>query len=224
MFQVSGVAGPVTSAGQGDVRSGDAESSERREVSLASLGEQDVLWIALGVPLGVTVNPRDTTDSAVDVRLSGEPIPLSLGLAGLYAEALVPRSEDDLVRASAAYELDDPHAAIATLRSKGLLASVTRWEMDDTLYAARIISIAIGLGNSVEDPYTWTITDPGNDTQLKLDGLAYAIWAECDGKTKISEACARVSDEFEVDPSRVRLKAGWLVLAMMYTRLAFIDT
>jgi hypothetical protein len=179
----------------------------------------EVLWIAVGIPQGVVLDPQSQERFGA-VRRGGEVVFVDVADYALWTQLLVPRSQPAMA--------DDLHGAMARLQELGLLVEFDSWESAiATVGSLRPLPLAAGLGNAQAGPNQFQVRSAGGaDAPLvALEPIENLLWWEFDGGTVVQGAAARIATLTPgVEADTVSTIAVRLVLKLMANRLVYLDS
>jgi hypothetical protein len=166
-------------------------SGELRNASW--LKQLDQRLFAVGVPCGSFVGPEDAGPGGMHIRYSGQFLPITRAGFSAWWQLLRPRTPVEICDWIEQEKLGPGADTVNGLHEQGLLLPWSGDPITDMAVVAphRLLPIGIGMGVNAEDPERCTVTFGFLGGTVTIDPVAYTVWAACDGKTAIGEACRR---------------------------------
>jgi len=213
--------------GQPHQMTGPLASREGRKTDAelkTTIGGQVV--IAIGVPQGLNIREDEPeTRRQFLVRRGEDFVPLLADAWSVWRSALTPRSPTEL-SALAAGQLGQPAAdeLLTSLHRAGLLASFDR-DASWLLWSKRLraLPMAIGLGNSPDNPTLYSIRGLHSDQAVLVDALSYWNWLAWDGTTPIFDRAQEVAKQLDVSSEIILEHARGVLLVCLNAGFLLVD-
>jgi hypothetical protein len=179
-----------------------ALSSELRNA--AWLKELDHRLFAVGVPCGSFVGPNGAAAPAgMHIRYGGQFLPVTRAGFAAWWQLLRPRTPMEICDWIEQERLGPGADTVNALHDEGVVVTWTADPLTDIAVIAshRLMPVGIGMGADPDDPEKCTVAFGLVGGTVSIDPVAYTVWAACDGKTPIGEACRRAAAAlgFQVD-------------------------
>lgn len=161
--------------------------------SAAWLHAVDVQLLAIGVPCGSATGPE--TDGGMHIRLGGHFLPLTRPAFAAWWQLLRPRAPRQITGWVEQERLGSGSAVLDEIYSQGLVIS---WHSDaladmPTVAAMRLLPVGLGMGSTALEQERCSITFGFMGGSVAIPPVAYTVWAACDGRTPLGEACRRAA-------------------------------
>jgi hypothetical protein len=199
--------------------------ARKSDSELQAVLERDAV-IAVGVPQGLNVIENDpATQNACLIRSGGRFVSVSPEALIVWIAALVPRSASELVTlAQAEMSNDKANKVLAFLYSSDLLARFdggASWI--DWSKRLRVIPMAVGLGNTVDNVTRYRIQAPIDHYLLEVDAYSYWNWLSWDGTETVYDCGVQVADQLAAPRDVILERARSMLLACFNARGAYVD-
>lgn len=177
--------------------------------------------VALGVPCGGF--PGTPMAPGMNIRLGGDYVPVGRAAFAAWWQLLRPRRIGEI---SDWLEAHHPGAGADAVAELHALRVIVPWHADPladlpTFAPLRLVPIGLGMGQSMERPGSCTVSFGFAGGQVSMGSVPYGVWARCDGRVGLGEACRLVAaavslhvDEVwaEFHPVLPELTAGGMAL------------
>lgn len=182
--------------------------------------------LAIGLPMGAEVLKTDLDrPPRAGIRRGGEWYSVPVEAWELWVQTFYPRTTEDLARYSTEHHRPDPIAdEIAAMEEWGL---VVRWSPQvsiNVFRSLRVIPLAVGGGNSVDDPDRFQILSPtAQAVMVTTDLVGFVLWSFYDGYTSLYDACKRTAKHLGLPFEEVADKARRSIPVLMSVRAIYLD-
>lgn len=146
----------------------------------------EMMYMAIGVPLGRWSRPDDTdSPPAAIVRQGDQFLLVDLGAFEVFLSATRPRHRSELFMAAEEAGFEDPAELTEAVIQRGLLIPFGNDPGEDLrrLGDLRLQPIGIGLGDLGTEPGTCRIAGHDLKPLLECDAVTYSVWAASDGRS-----------------------------------------
>jgi hypothetical protein len=199
--------------------------ARKSDNELRAVLERDAV-IAVGVPQGLNIAEDDpTTHNACLIRSAGRFVSLTPEALIVWIAALVPRSASELLElAQAEMSNDKANEVLAFLYRSDLLARFDRGaSWIDWSKRLRVIPMAMGLGNSVDDITRFRIQAPLDPYLVEVDAYSYWNWLAWDGTETVYDGAVQVADQLAAPTDVILEHARSMLLVCLNARDAYVD-
>lgn len=153
----------------------------------------DQRLFAVGVPCGSFEGADESSPGGMHIRYGGEFLPVTRAGFAAWWQLLRPRTPHEICDWIEQQRLGPGADTVNDLHDQGLVLAWSGEPLADMAVVAphRLMPMGIGMGVSADDPEKCTVTFGLMGGTVTIDPVAYTVWAACDGKTAIGEACRR---------------------------------
>lgn len=155
----------------------------------------DSRLLAVGVPCGSHHDASQPAASGMHIRYNGRFLPVGRAAFAAWWQLLRPRTPVEICDWIEQERLGPGADTLEELHSQGLLLTWSGDAIADmaTIAPHRLLPVGIGMGSGPEDPDRCTVTFGFVGGTVVVDPVSYTVWAACDGRTAIGEACRRAA-------------------------------
>lgn len=144
------------------------------------------LLLPVGQPLGLMYPfDADAGEPSASVRIGNDIQELSPGEYQIWLMAFGPTDDDDLVRRAADLGVTDAPDVVKAYLELGLFLHVDPDGPMDSLAAVldehRFTPGGVGMGNSAEEPGTFSVGGPELEPRVRMNLDVYTLWATSNG-------------------------------------------
>jgi hypothetical protein len=199
--------------------------SRKSDSELRAVFEGDAV-IAVGVLQGLNIIENDpTTHNGCLIRSAGRFVSLTPEALTVWIAALVPRSANELVKlAQAEMSNDKANDVLSFLYGSELLARFdggASWI--DWSKRLRVIPMAVGLGNTVDDVTRYRVQAPLDHYLLEVDAYSYLNWLCWDGTETVYDGAVGVADQLGAPIDVILERGRSMLLSCLNARDAYVD-
>jgi hypothetical protein len=184
--------------------------------------------LPVGYPLGPSYPPDATgsIEAAMEIRFGDAFRRLSVARYQAWMVAMEAFDRPRLQAACARQEIPDASGHIDALLLDGLLIELAETPLDNLalLERHRLIPIGFGLGNSLEAPDRYLISQFAPGSEVTVDVRVYLAWALSTRPISIADAARRLGREHGIGPEPILAQLALNLPLLVNSGSALIDT
>lgn len=184
--------------------------------------------LPVGYPLGPSYPPGLTApvEAAMEIRIGDGFRRLSTARYQVWMVAMEAFDRHGLEVACSRQEIADVDGQIGALLLEGLLIELADQPLDNTdlLDRHRLVPIGFGLGNSLDAPDRYLISQFAPGSEVTVDVRVYLAWALSTQPISIGDAARRLALEHGIGPEPILAQLALNLPLLVTSGSALIDT